>query len=441
MMGRVPASRATRAALYAGGFIGPFGGGMVVVLVPELRDAFGISTGLASLALTIYLIPFAVLQLVSGTIGERVGRTRATRAAFVVYALASAATALASGYGAFLAARAIQGAANAFTTPLVLAGLADATPPDELGRAMGTFAAVQTAGVVGAPLIGGLAGAADYRLAFVAAALVALLLAAVPVPGGRRALQRVRLRDAATPRAVRLSAAAALSYLSVTGLGVVVALRAGDELGLGPTGRGLLLAGFGAAGVVAGRPAGRAADRFGAARVAIAGTLPCCVLLPLLGLASTTASLATGWLLAGACSALTWAGLNTLMVGAAPANRAGAVSLVGAFKFAGNALAPLIWVPAYALEPEIAFAGAGATAVLVVLATWRAAVAGTCLKTGERSGDEAARPRQGVGTGRGPSRAPHESEGNPGWISEGSGGDPAKCPRPVSGVRDFSDGF
>ena len=35
---------AKRAALYAGGFLGPFGGGMVTVLIPELRDAFGVST-------------------------------------------------------------------------------------------------------------------------------------------------------------------------------------------------------------------------------------------------------------------------------------------------------------------------------------------------------------------------------------------------------------
>src|SRR5215212_9288025 len=103
----VPAHRLRRVALYAGGFLGPFGGGMVTVLVPELRDAFGVPTASVSLALTAYLVPFAALQLVSGTLGERVGRARATRAAFIVYALASAATALAGGYAAFLAARAL----------------------------------------------------------------------------------------------------------------------------------------------------------------------------------------------------------------------------------------------------------------------------------------------------------------------------------------------
>jgi len=55
---------------------------MVTVLIPELRDAFGVSSAGASLALTAYLVPFAAVQLVSGTLGERLGRARATRAAF-----------------------------------------------------------------------------------------------------------------------------------------------------------------------------------------------------------------------------------------------------------------------------------------------------------------------------------------------------------------------
>ncbi|HWH95947.1 MAG TPA: MFS transporter, partial [Baekduia sp.] len=187
--------RATRVALYAGGFIGPFGGGMVTVLIPELREAFDISSSRASLALTSYLVPFAALQLVSGTLGERLGRQRATRAAFMVYALASVWAAVAGGYASFLVARAIQGAANAFTTPLVLAALADATEERDLGRAMGTFAAVQTAGVVGAPLVGGLAGALDYRLAFVAAAIVAVGLVGIGTPRRRRATATERSRE------------------------------------------------------------------------------------------------------------------------------------------------------------------------------------------------------------------------------------------------------
>jgi MFS family permease len=297
--------------------------------------------------------------------------------AFAVYAVASVAAALVSGFAAFLVARAVQGAANAFTSPLVLAGLADATPEEELGRAMGTYAAVQTAGVVCAPLIGGLAGAVDYRFAFVAAAAAALVLVAVPVP--RRARRdedaaHARFADALTPRSAWTAAAAFLAYLGITGLSVVVALRAGDEFGLGPTGRGVLLAAFGVAGVVVGRSAGGLADRHGAVRVAIAGAIPCAVLLPLLGLAPGAVLLAVLWLVVGVASAHIWAGLNVLTVGSAPANRGGAVSMIGALKFAGSALAPLAWLPLYDSRPELAFAGAGITCALLAVAIARAGV-------------------------------------------------------------------
>jgi MFS family permease len=369
-----------RQALYLGGFLGPFGGGMVTVLVPELRDAFGVSTAAVSLALTSYLVPFAALQLVSGTLGERLGRARATRAAFAIYTVASLVAAATGAFAVFLAARAVQGAANAFTTPLVLAALADDTPDAQLGQAVGTFAAVQTAGVVGAPLVGGLAGALDYRLAFVVAAAAALVLVLVTVPERRPARDAdpeapVRLGDALTPRTRWTAASAFLAYFAITGLGVVVALRAGDAFGLGPTARGLLLAGFGLAGVVAGRPAGMAADRAGAVRVALAGALPCCALLPLLGLAPGAALLAVAWLAAGVCSALLWAGLNVLTVGAAPRNRGGAVSIIGAFKFAGNALAPLAWLALYGDDTRLAFALAGVASLGLAATIVRAGAA------------------------------------------------------------------
>jgi MFS family permease len=183
---------------------------------------------------------------------------------------------------------------------------------------------------------------------------------------------RARLRDALTPRMRWTAAAAFLAYFAVTGLGVVVALRAGDAFGLGPTARGVLLAGFGLAGVVAGRPAGGAADRRGPVAIALAGALPCCVLIPLLGLAPGAWTLALVWLAAGVCSALLWAGLNVLTVGAAPANRGGAVSLIGAFKFAGNALAPVVWLALYDTDVRLAFALAGVASLAVAAAAARA---------------------------------------------------------------------
>ena len=49
--------------LYIGGFLGPFGGAVVATMLPEMAGDLGVSVNAASLSLTAYLVPFAVLML------------------------------------------------------------------------------------------------------------------------------------------------------------------------------------------------------------------------------------------------------------------------------------------------------------------------------------------------------------------------------------------
>jgi MFS family permease len=359
--------------LYVGGFLGPFGGGVVAVIIPQLRDAFDATTGAVAAAIPAYFVPFAAVQLVSGTIGERLGRRRVVRAGYVAYAVASAAAALAPGIGLFLVARAAAGAANAFLTPLVLAGLAEVSPSGRLGRTVGTFGAVQTAAIALSPACGGLLGAIDWRLAFLAPAVVALGLALVPPPDAQRGpdAEPARLRAVLTRRVGVLSAAAFAAYAGVTSLGFLVALRCSDAFGLGSSARGAVLAGFGVAGVLVGRAAGRLVDRVGGISVTALGALACALLVGLLGEAGSVGTLTALWVAAGAASTVVWAGLNTLIVEAVPANRAGATSVVSAFKFAGNAAAPAMWLPLYAHDPRFAFLAAGGASVVMAGLTLR----------------------------------------------------------------------
>jgi MFS family permease len=350
--------------LYVGGFLGPFGGGMVAVLVPQLRDAFGASTGDVAAAIPAYLVPFAALQLVSGTLGERLGRRRVVRTGYLFYAVFSVLAALAPGIGVFLGCRALQGVANAFLTPLLLAGLADEVPSRQIGRAVGTFAAVQTAAVALAPLVGGLLGALDWRLAFLVPAGVAIGLSLLP-PGDRAPRETVaRLRSVLTRRVGLLSGAAFAAYAGVAGVGFLVAVLAADSFRLGSIARGFLLAGFGVAGMLVGRASGDAVDRFGRVPVVLAGALVCAGLVAALGFAPSAGALAALWFATGLGSALVWAGLNTLAVEAVPGNRAGGTSVVSAFKFAGNAAAPVMWLPLYHVDPHLGFAGAATMAAL-----------------------------------------------------------------------------
>jgi MFS family permease len=356
--------RSPTLALYVGGFLGPFGGAVLAVLIPELRDAFGATTAEVALAIPAYLVPFAALQLVSGTIGERLGRRRVVRAGYVAYAIFSVAAAVAPSLGVFMAFRALSGAANAFLTPLVLAGLAEVVPRERLGQTVGTFAAVQTAAIALSPLCGGLLGEIDWRMAFLVPAVVAAALAFIPPPDAVRGAdaQPARLRSAFTRRVAMLSAIAFAGYISVTGIGFLVAIRAADAFGLSSGSRGLLLATFGVAGMVLGRPAGGLVDRFGRVPVAVCGAVICSGLIVSLGEAGSPGLLAGLWFAAGAGSTLVWAGVNTMAVEAVPGNRAGATSVISAFKFAGNAAAPLIWLPLYG--EHLAFAGAGLVSLL-----------------------------------------------------------------------------
>ncbi len=362
-----PTGRFATLPLHLGGFIGPFGGAVLAVLVPELREAFGATTSQIALAVPAYLVPFALLQIFSGTLGERLGRRRTVQAAYLAYAIASAATAVAPTIGMFLIGRAAQGAANAFTTPLVMAALADVVPRARLGRSIGTFAGVQAAGISFAPLLGGLAAEVSWRLAFFAPAVISLGLMLLPprdpVPTDAAAPS---LRALLNRRMACLTIAACAGYLGFTGLPFLVSLRIDDAFALASSPRGLILAAYGAAGFALGNAAGRLVDRIGAHRGAVIGSLVGAAFVAALGFAHTPLVLALAWTAGGAASALLWAGLNTIAVETSDTNRAGVVSAYQASKFVGAAAAPVAWLPLYHASAPLVFGCAAAVTLVVI---------------------------------------------------------------------------
>jgi MFS family permease len=349
--------------------MGPFGGAVLGVLVPELQETFHASRDAVAASIPAYLIPFAALQLVSGTIGERVGVTRVVRTGFIAYALGSLLAALAPTLTVFVAARFVQGASNAFLTPLLLATLAEIVPAHLLTRAMGTFASVQTGALSLAPLIGGLLAVVNWRLAFVLSAVVGVALAvftarttsAVP-----RRRTRPSMRSLVTRRLGLLCACSFLGFASVAGVGYMVSFYARDELGLGPLERGVVLACFGAAGFVLGRPLGSAVQRIGRVPAVVIGALFSAACVAPLGFSASAWQLALLWGLAGGGSVLLWTGLTTLAVEAVPENRGGATSVFGAFRFAGSALSPYVFLPLYNDVPSRAFVACAIVACLIV---------------------------------------------------------------------------
>ncbi|HYM63590.1 MAG TPA: MFS transporter, partial [Gaiellaceae bacterium] len=182
------------------------------------------------------MVPFAALQLVSGTLANRLGSRRVVRAGYLVFGGAALVCAFAPSIWVFLGGRALMGAANAFLSPILLAALSEIVAPEVLGRSVGTFAAWQAAGVTFAPAISGALGEVSWRLAFV---LVAVVSAVLALP--RRSLGAIEesprgeggLRSLANRWMALLGAKAMLGYLGFTAIGFVVVLVADREFGLG----------------------------------------------------------------------------------------------------------------------------------------------------------------------------------------------------------------
>ncbi|RVW04165.1 MFS transporter [Rhodococcus xishaensis] len=345
-------------ALYAGGFLGPFGAGVVTSMLPEIGDGLGVDAAAAATSLTAYLLPFALVMLVSGTLGARWGRMRTVRVAYGVYLAASLACFMAPTLEMFLAARILQGCANAFTTPLLIATLAAMTSQQKLGRALGTFGALQAGGQSIAPLIGGLAAEVNWRLAFLAIALVAGLLGAIGLPDAARKIPAdtgARLRDALRLSVLRVGIVALLGWGALGGLGFLVAFRAEDAFAFSPAARGLLITGFGVAGILAARPVGMLIDRVGATRAVMIGAPAGAALVAIAGTVGYAAVAAIAWFLAGVAAQFLLVGVNAAVLTTDGVNRGGAVSVVQALRFAGAALAPIALTPLYAVHPDLSF--------------------------------------------------------------------------------------
>ena len=102
-----------------------------------------------------YILSFAVLLMTGAALGDRYGRRRVFAIGLVVFALASAACALAPTVGARIAARTVQGAGAAIIMPLALATMNAAFPPERRGWATGIFGSATGLAATVGPIVGG----------------------------------------------------------------------------------------------------------------------------------------------------------------------------------------------------------------------------------------------------------------------------------------------
>ena len=351
---------------YIGGFLGPFGTMLVIAIYPELRGTFDVGTDTITWSFSGYLFPMAALLLVSGTIGERYGRFRVTRAVFIAYAIASVVAALAPTIEVFLAARVAQGIGNAFITPLLLAGLMEITPAESSGRAVGIYTAFQAAGTTSAPLVTGLLATVDWRWAFWLVAVISALLAVRPAPGAPRPGSLAPpIRPLLTLRMASLWFGAFFAAAGPIGVAVLVGVYLRDVLDIGSVGAGVILGIGGATTALVIPTGGDVLDRWGPTRTLAIAVSVVMAAIVLIGQITSIPVLVVVLIVTSAAVAFIQVTMQQLGAIAVPENRGGAVSSMLSFRFAGHAIGPLVLVPLVDGDAGWAFAIAAALGVLV----------------------------------------------------------------------------
>ncbi len=126
------------------------------VALPELARDTGATQTELQWIVDAYALAFAALLLPAGAIGDRFGRKPILIGGLSLFGLASLAALFLDSPGELIGLRALLGVAAAFVMPVTLSVITTIFPPEERGKAVGTWAGVAAGGAVIGLLASGL---------------------------------------------------------------------------------------------------------------------------------------------------------------------------------------------------------------------------------------------------------------------------------------------
>jgi MFS transporter, DHA1 family, multidrug resistance protein len=160
---------------------------------PTLATAFDVSSETAQLTLSVFLVAFALAQLVTGSLSDLLGRRPVLLVGLALFALSGVACALSPGIEVLLACRVIQGFGAAAAPVVARAMVRDTQPAAEAAKLLSTMLAALAVAPMIAPVLGSnLLAVFGWRSIFVALAACGIALFALAASSLGETLPRER---------------------------------------------------------------------------------------------------------------------------------------------------------------------------------------------------------------------------------------------------------
>ncbi|MCC2971108.1 MFS transporter [Massilia sp. IC2-476] len=356
--------------------------------LPVLVRDFGAPYAQVQWVVLAYLAATTGMAVVAGRLGDRYGRRRLLLGGIALFGVASLACGFASSLPVLVAARALQGCGAAAMMALALPFVGEAMPEGRAGAAMGWLGTMSGAGTALGPTLGGILLAwGGWPALFLALAPLAMLAFGIAwrwLPTGQGMRARAPQAQGDPLPWGGLGAGLLVASVVMTTL-VVGPFYLSGGLGLGSAAVGLAMSCGPLAAMLAGVPAGRAVDRFGARPSMLAGLASMaagCALLALLPRGSGIAGYVLPLAVCTGGYALFQAANNTALMATCAPERRGALSgMIGVARnlglMAGASLMGMLFARTAGLDggtAPVTIAAAMRTsfgaALVLVLAAW-----------------------------------------------------------------------
>ncbi|MEP1583005.1 MAG: Bcr/CflA family efflux MFS transporter, partial [Marinobacter sp.] len=199
--------------------LGPLAIDMYLPALPAMGEALSADTGQVQLTLSIYMVGFALAQLVCGPLADRFGRKPIMIGGFLLFAIASVVCALATNIETLILCRFLQALGGSAGPVLGRAAVRDIYSPRDAARIMAILASIMALAPAVAPTLGGFMvvslGWSSIFLALGGYALLMAIVVAVGIPEPMHPENRQSLRISSLWKNYR-AIASDISFLGYT---------------------------------------------------------------------------------------------------------------------------------------------------------------------------------------------------------------------------------